>query len=72
VPGTYTGEVTLFRASHIEKIFEHVGSRLGWTEELLPNLQVVEVPGTHDSLVREPNVSMLSKGLDEVLARASR
>jgi thioesterase domain-containing protein/acyl carrier protein len=72
VPGTYTGEVTLFRATHIEKIFEHAGPRLGWTEDLLPNLQVFEVPGTHDSLVREPNVSILSKGLDDVLARASR
>jgi thioesterase domain-containing protein/aryl carrier-like protein len=71
VPSSYTGEVTLFRAQYVDTTYQHVGARLGWTEALLPKLRVVEVPGDHDSLVREPNVRVLSAGLDEVLRRAS-
>ena len=68
-PGPYRGRVTLFRAQEIAKVYDHVGSRLGWTEAVLPNLEVVEVPGGHDSLVREPNVRILASGLDDVLRR---
>jgi hypothetical protein len=71
VPSSYVGDVTLFRAQFINPTFDHVGSRLGWSEAELPNLSVIEVPGDHDSLVREPNVRVLSAGIDEVLRRAS-
>ena len=47
----------------------HVGARLGWSETLLPRLELFEVPGGHDSLVREPNVLVLASGLDEGSAR---
>jgi hypothetical protein len=36
---------------------------------VLPRLEVVEVPGGHDSLVREPNVRVLASGLEDVLRR---
>ena len=69
VPAPYAGRVTLFRAQEVARAYDHVGPRLGWSEAVLPQLDVVEVPGGHDSLVREPNVRMLASGLEEVLRR---
>ena len=69
VPAPYAGRVTLFRAQEVARAYDHVGSRLGWTEDVLPRLDVVEVPGGHDSLVREPNVRDLASGLEDVLRR---
>lgn len=69
VPASYAGQVTLFRAQEVARAYDHVGPRLGWSEAVLPRLDVVEVPGGHDSLVREPNVRVLSAGLESVLTR---
>ena len=48
-----------------------MGPRLGWTSTVLPDLDVIEVPGGHDSLVREPNVRILAEGLEDLLRRGS-
>jgi acyl transferase domain-containing protein/thioesterase domain-containing protein len=69
VPAPYQGRVTLFRAQEVARAYDHVGARLGWSDTLLPKLELFEVPGGHDSLVREPNVRVLASGLDEVLRR---
>jgi acyl transferase domain-containing protein/thioesterase domain-containing protein len=69
VPASYSGKVTLFRAEEIPGIYEHMGGSLGW-DTVIPNLEVIVVPGDHDSLVREPNVGTFARRLDDVL-RAS-
>jgi acyl transferase domain-containing protein/NADPH:quinone reductase-like Zn-dependent oxidoreductase/thioesterase domain-containing protein/acyl carrier protein len=70
VPQAYTGRVTLFRARDVGNMYTHLGDALGW-DGILSKLEVVKVPGNHDSLVREPNVSVLAKRLDQVLERGS-
>jgi len=70
VPRPYAGRVTLFRAAEIGNMYAHLGGALGW-ESVLPNLDVVKVPGNHDSLVREPNVRVLAELLDRVLERGT-
>ena len=65
----YSGRVTMFRAQEVARAYDQVGPRLGWSETVLPMLEVVEVPGGHDSLVREPNVRLLASGLEDVLRR---
>ncbi len=70
-PAPYSGKVTLFRAQEVAQVYEHMGPRLGWTSTELPDLDVVEVPGGHDSLVREPNVRILAEGLENLLRRGS-
>ena len=69
-PGPWAGPVTLFRAHEVAPVYRHVGPRLGW-DELLPHLDVVEVPGTHDSMVRGPNAHALATLLEDLLRRAS-
>jgi acyl transferase domain-containing protein/thioesterase domain-containing protein len=67
VPGTYAGGTTLFRAQEIGLMYQHVGPTLGWDAATLSAFQVVEVPGNHDSLVREPNVRILAERLEQLL-----
>jgi thioesterase domain-containing protein len=66
------GRVTLFRAQEIARAYDRIGPRLGWGEAVLPNLEIIEVPGGHDSLVREPNVRVVAAGLETLLRRGSR
>ena len=68
-PSPYPGPVTLFRAQEIHAIYAHMGTSLGW-EPLVPALNIREVPGDHDSLVREPNVHVLGRLLREALDEA--
>jgi thioesterase domain-containing protein len=72
LPSPYTGRVTMFRADEIANVYAHIGPRLGWDESVLPQLDVIRVPGGHDSLVREPNVRVLAAGLEDLLARHTR
>ncbi|HLV20565.1 MAG TPA: hypothetical protein VKZ49_06780, partial [Polyangiaceae bacterium] len=65
----YEGRVILFRADRVAEVFQHVGPTLGW-DGLLPGLEIVEVPGTHDSLILEPNVSVLTAHLKRALEEA--
>jgi acyl transferase domain-containing protein/thioesterase domain-containing protein len=67
-PRPYAGSVTLFRAEEMAGTYLHVGPRLAWDEAILPNLQIVSVPGGHHSLMLEPNVSVLASGLERILA----
>ncbi|MFP2913376.1 thioesterase domain-containing protein, partial [Pyxidicoccus sp. 3LFB2] len=70
-PRPYTGPVTLFRAQEISPIYSHMGATLGW-EPLVPTLRIREVPGDHDSLVREPNVHVLGRMLRAALDEAQQ
>ena len=66
-PKRYEGRVLLFRARMMAEIYQHVGPTLGW-RDLVPNLEIVEVPGGHDSLVLEPNVQVLASHLTRAIA----
>jgi len=67
-PEPYDGEVTLYRAREIADVFAHVGPKLAW-DDVLPKMEIKEIPGDHDSLVLEPNVQMLVADLRDTLAR---
>jgi thioesterase domain-containing protein/acyl carrier protein len=69
-PKRYEGRVLLFRARMIAEIYQHMGPTLGW-QDLVPGLEIVEVPGGHDSLVLEPNVQVLASHLTRAMAHGS-
>jgi acyl transferase domain-containing protein/thioesterase domain-containing protein/acyl carrier protein len=71
-PRTYAGKVTLFRAQDVGLMYEHVGPTRGWDAATLPNLDVIEIPGSHETLVYEPGVTVLATNLTNVLDRGSR
>jgi thioesterase domain-containing protein len=69
-PEPYDGPVILYRASKIAPGMGHAGPKLGW-DDLTPNLTIVEVPGDHDTLVYEPNVTVMISHLSSVLRKAN-
>ncbi len=69
VPRSYAGKVTLFRAQDVGLMYEHAGPTRGWTPRTLPNIEVVEIPGNHETLVREPGVNVLATNMNDVLER---
>jgi thioesterase domain-containing protein len=70
VPQPYGGPVTLYRARTINTFLAHVGPTLGWGD-VIEHLEIVEVPGDHETLMVEPNVAMVIRHLKELISAAS-
>lgn len=69
IPTVYPGQVTLFRCSN--KIPGHYYEPdLGWGGLATGGVQIVEVPGSHHSLLMEPHVRTLAEQLRVCLDRA--
>ncbi len=68
-PKSYTGDITLFRAS--EKSLRGVNdSYAGWRELAGGKLEVVDIPGGHVSMLSEPQVAVLAEQLKSRLEAA--
>ena len=65
----YPGQVTLFRAAHGTHGYRF-GPDNGWTSFALDGLRVHEVPGEHETIFAQPNVSTLAEALDEYIRAA--
>src|SRR3569832_364247 len=60
--GDYEGPLTLFRASGEPVDY---GPLLGWDRVVSRAIDVVAVPGDHNSMMYEPHVQMLAQRIDE-------
>jgi len=65
LPRTYSGPITLFRASERRQTIEE---SLGWSRFAAENLTVHEVSGDHFSMVREPNVGTVAEEIARKLS----
>jgi len=72
-PEPYSGDAVLFR-SEWDLLHGRVdvipAKDNGWSELVSGDLEVVDVPGTHDSFLLEPNVKHVAKGLGARLREA--
>jgi thioesterase domain-containing protein/acyl carrier protein len=68
-PRKYPGRVTLFRAQ-TRPLFRLHGRDLGWSKLAQGGLDIVQIPGNHNTLMREPRVGVLAKSLVEHLRKA--
>lgn len=59
-PLRYEGPVLLVRAQE-QPVACLPDPRLGWSEQLLPDLEIVEVPGYHGNILHEPHVAELAR-----------
>lgn len=66
LPVKYPGTITLFRAKEKVMVEEPDEITNGW-RYFAKDVQVCEVPGTHTSLMVEPNISALAARLQEIL-----
>jgi thioesterase domain-containing protein len=68
-PLPYTGTVTLFRAT--EQGYGIIEDRTnGWGPLALGGVEVIDVPGHHGSIMREPRAKMLARAIADAMARA--
>jgi thioesterase domain-containing protein/acyl carrier protein len=70
-PRPYPGRVTLFRA-RTRPLFRLHGWDLGWGALAGGGLEVVAIPGNHETLLREPRVRVLATALKERLRGVAR
>jgi amino acid adenylation domain-containing protein len=61
LPGSYPGRATLFRAAQAQRTGPDPA--YGWRALALGGVDVLEVPGDHYSMVREPHVQVLAERL---------
>ncbi len=61
-PGPYDGRVALFRSA-LEPMSLHRDPKLGW-KDLIPQLEVEEIPGDHRQILEEPAVAMLAREMN--------
>lgn len=66
----YDGPMVLFRAQQGYTPYLNAGPQLGWQAHLRGHIRVVEIPGSHVSMLSEPGLSTLAQGLRQELARA--
>jgi thioesterase domain-containing protein len=67
VPGPFSGRLVLFRA--MVAVFysqDYLDSGMGW-RDLVDELAVYDVPGTHMSMVEEPHVQELAAAMQRVM-----
>jgi amino acid adenylation domain-containing protein len=64
----YEGRVVLFCAEE-RKTPLWLFPRNGWSQKILPNLQVYKVPGTHHNMIKSPHVEVLAKQLNTCLQK---
>ncbi|HUI06175.1 MAG TPA: amino acid adenylation domain-containing protein [Verrucomicrobiae bacterium] len=68
-PQPYSGQVTLFRATEQPRGI-YKDRTLGWGSLVLGRLVIVDTPGHHGAIVREPRARALADQLNDALARA--
>ena len=70
-PRPYSGPLTLYRA-RTQRLFCLTESDLGWGRIVSGGIEVVQIPGNHDSIVKEPHVRLLAEALRGAIDRVAR
>ena len=70
VPQVYPGRLTLFRARDAGDPPDQL--LLGWGKLVLGGIEIHDVPGYHDTLLREPHVRILVERLRMCLDRSQQ
>jgi amino acid adenylation domain-containing protein len=66
VPGTYSGRLVLFRAK-IRPLLHSFTRDLNWLQVVTGRVEIVDIPGNHDTILRQPNSDILATRLQAVL-----
>jgi amino acid adenylation domain-containing protein len=64
-PGLYDGPIHLFRAR--KQPLRFTDPSLGWNSVARGHVKITVVPGTHESMVQEPNVQILASKIQEAI-----
>jgi thioesterase domain-containing protein len=68
LPAKYPGNAALFISqSTADKLN---GTALGWEKLICDQLEVIHVPGDHESMVQPPNIESLARNIERLLEKA--
>lgn len=70
IPDHYSGTVHLYRAS-TRPLFHSHSSDLGWSR-VAYEVRVIDLPGNHETILKDPSVSVLSSHLSHLMLTAPR
>ena len=72
-PSAWTGKALLFKAEEVDYYYQAGGPTYGWDNTVLGGIEIVPIPGDHDSLMAGANAERIAQRLvqvvDEVTAR---
>ena len=63
----WAGRVVLLRAEELHFTFDALGDTYGWDKIVIGGVELIRVPGNHDTLVLEPNATKLVHLLRDTL-----
>jgi thioesterase domain-containing protein len=66
----WRGRLVLMRAAKVHIAFQSLGEAYGWDEVVEGGFELLKVPGDHDTLVLEPNASVVVRKLRDILDRS--
>jgi thioesterase domain-containing protein len=61
-PGPYSGPLTLYRA-RTRPLFSPSTDDLGWRAHVREDIEIINLPGNHETIINEPYVRNLAKAL---------
>ena len=70
-PPVYPGQLTLFRPVEAGTAERDGGHAFGWTDFATGGVEIQEVPGNHDTLTKEPNVSVVAAKLKACVSNSA-
>lgn len=62
----YAGKINLLRAVD-EPLIEHIGINLGWDRCNIGELNVIDVPGDHNTMLYNPNAKVVATSITSIL-----
>ena len=66
-PDSYQGTVVLFKAHDATTQYLHAGDYMGWEAHIDGHIKVVNIQGSHNSMMTEPHLTKLSAALSQEL-----
>ena len=69
LPKPYDGNIIMFKAIDATTPYLLAGDCMGWQAHIHGQIKVVDIPGTHLSMMAEPGVSQLSAALTDALKK---
>jgi len=74
VPQIYSGTLKVFRSMENEEMteFGEIDSKLGWSDLATKGLDIIDIPGDHLGILKEPNVETLATELQRCIDEADR
>ncbi|WP_019506242.1 non-ribosomal peptide synthetase [Pleurocapsa sp. PCC 7319] len=66
IPRPYSGDITLFRSIQMDEMLEFgdVDPQLGWGNLAVGGLEIIDIPGDHLGILKEPHVAKLAQELE--------